>query len=115
MAHHTEHEIEHGKKVPAQTKEIWKTFWILLGITALEFVIAFTVDADHYKWTKVGIFIILTIVKAYYIVGIFMHLKNEVKSLIWTIVLPCVFVAWLVVALIIEGGYIGFERLLFTK
>jgi len=29
--------------------------------------------------------------------------------------LPCVFVAWLVVALIIEGGYIGFERLLFTK
>ncbi|CAH0997016.1 hypothetical protein EMA8858_03153 [Emticicia aquatica] len=109
MAQHT----ESGEKLPSQTKEIWRTFWILLGITALEFVIAFTVDADLYKWTKVGIFIILTLVKAYYIVGIFMHLKHEVKSLIWTVVLPCMFVAWLVVALIVEGGYIGWERLFF--
>jgi cytochrome c oxidase subunit IV len=42
-----------------------------------------------------------------------MHLKHEVKSLIWTVVLPCMFVAWLVVALIVEGGYIGWERLFF--
>lgn len=109
MAQHTEH---HGEKLPAQTKEIWKTFWILLGITALEFVIAFVVDPDHYKWPKIGLFIILTIVKAYYIVGIFMHLKHEVKSLIWSVVLPCIFVVWLIVALIVEGGYIGFERFL---
>lgn len=109
MAQHT----EDGEKLPSQTKEIWKTFWILLGITAAEFVIAFTIDADYYKWTKVGIFIILTIVKAYFIVGIFMHLKYEVKSLIWTVVLPCMFVVWLVVALIVEGGYIGWERLFF--
>lgn len=112
MAHHTE---QHEEKLPAQTKEIWRTFWVLLIITAIEFVIAFTIDADHYKWTKIGIFVILTIVKAYYIVGIFMHLKHEVKSLIWTIVLPCIFVVWLVVALIIEGGYIGFERFIFGK
>ncbi|WP_064198529.1 MULTISPECIES: cytochrome C oxidase subunit IV family protein, partial [Emticicia] len=78
--------------------------------TAFEFLIAFTIDADTYKWTKIGIFIILTIVKAYYIVGIFMHLKNEVKSLIWTIILPCIFVVWLIVALIVEGGYIGLVR-----
>jgi len=109
MAQHS----ENTEKLPAQTKEIWKTFWILLGITAFEFLIAFTIDADQYKWTKVWIFIILTIVKAYYIVGIFMHLKHEVKSLIWTIVLPCIFVVWLIVALIVEGGYIGLERLLF--
>ncbi|MBA4850681.1 cytochrome C oxidase subunit IV family protein [Emticicia sp. BO119] len=114
MAQHTEHH-GHEEKLPAQTKEIWRTFWILLIITSFEFVIAFTIDADHYKWTKIGIFVILTIVKAYYIVGIFMHLKHEVKSLIWTIILPCVFVVWLVVALIIEGGYIGFERFFFGK
>ena len=106
---------EHNEHAPSLTKEIWRTFWILLGITSLEFVIAFTIDADQYKWTKVGIFIILTIVKAYYIVGNFMHLKHEVKSLIWTIILPCMFVLWLVVALMVEGGYIGFERLFFTK
>jgi cytochrome c oxidase subunit IV len=110
MAQHS----ENSEKVPAQTKEIWRTFWILLGITALEFLIAFTVDADKYNLTKVGIFIILTIVKAYFIVAIFMHLKSEVKALIWTIIIPCIFVVWLVVALIVEGGYIGFERLFFN-
>lgn len=89
-----------------QTKQLWRTFWILLGITVFEFIIAFTVDADTFKWTKVGIFIILTIVKAYYIVGIFMHLAGEVKALIWTVVLPCIFVVWLIVALIMEGGFI---------
>lgn len=110
MAEHT----EHGENAPSATKEIWRTFWILLAITSLEFVIAFTIDADHYKWTKVGIFIILTLVKAYYIVANFMHLRHEVKSLIWTIILPCIFVLWLVVALIVEGGYIGIERLFFN-
>ncbi len=107
MSHH----VEEGEKAPSQTKEIWKTFWILLGITAAEFVIAFTVDADLFKWTKIGIFILLTIVKAYFIVAIFMHLKHEVKALIWTIILPCLFVVWLVVALILEGSAVGHARL----
>jgi cytochrome c oxidase subunit IV len=102
MAAHIENE-EHAQP---QTKELWRTFWILLGITLFEFLIAFTVDADDYKWPKVITFIILTIVKAAYIVGIFMHLKHEVKALIWTIVLPCIFVVWLVGALIMEGGFI---------
>ena len=110
MAQHS----ENSEKIPAHTKEIWRTFWILLGITALEFLIAFMIDADQYKWTKVGIFIILTIVKAYFIVAIFMHLGSEVKALIWTVVLPCIFVVWLVVALIVEGGYMGLERLFFN-
>lgn len=100
MAGHTEHS-------KPQTKEFWKVFWILLIVTGIEFIIAFTIDADKYKWTKIGLFIILTIVKAWYIVGTFMHLKDEVKSLIWTIVLPCLFVVWLIVALIMEGGFIS--------
>ncbi len=102
MAAHVEHE---GKSNP-QTKELWKTFYILLGITLFEFLIAFVVDADDYKWLKISTFIILTLVKAAYIVGIFMHLKHEVKSLILTIVLPCVFVVWFVMAMIMEGGFI---------
>jgi cytochrome c oxidase subunit IV len=111
MAQHTEHD----ENAPSPTKEIWKVFWYLLGITTLEFIIAFTIDADAHKWLKISIFIFLTIVKAFYIVGTFMHLKYEVKSLIWTVILPCMFVLWLVLALMIEGGYIGFERLFFTK
>ena len=84
MAQHS----ENSEKIPAQTKEIWRTFWILLGITALEFLIAFVVDADTYKWTKVGIFIILTIVKKEEEKALYRELKRlqsenrELKSLV---------------------------------
>ena len=85
----------------AQRKLIWKTFWILSAVTALEFLIAFTVSQGLFK---VSVFIGLTIVKAFYIVGEFMHLKHEMKALIWSILLPCIFVVWLLIALIWEGG-----------
>ena len=93
-----------------QTKELWKVFWILLAITAVEFVIAFQIssDSDFGKWLKISLFILLTFVKSFYIVGNFMHLRHEVKSMIWTIVIPVVFVVWLLAALVyFEGGYIG--------
>jgi cytochrome c oxidase subunit 4 len=86
-----------------QRKLIWKTFWILLGITALEFLIAFTIG---HGILKITIFILLTIVKAFYIVGEFMHLKHEAKSLIWSILVPMLFVAWLILALLLEGDAI---------
>jgi cytochrome c oxidase subunit 4 len=107
MSNHTMHE---GEKQKPQTKILWKVFWILLVLTAFEFLIAFGLDTDKFKLTKILIFVIMTIVKAFYIVGTFMHLKDEVKSLIWTVILPAMFVVWLLVALIVEGGYIGGVR-----
>ncbi|MBU1823007.1 MAG: cytochrome C oxidase subunit IV family protein, partial [Bacteroidetes bacterium] len=56
------------------------------------------------------LFVGLTIVKAFYIVGEFMHLKHEVKSLIWSILIPCIFVVWLLLALMLEGGSIFSAR-----
>ncbi|WP_373512385.1 cytochrome C oxidase subunit IV family protein [Persicitalea sp.] len=87
----------------AQRKQIWKVFIILSVITAFEFLIAFTM---HASTLKVAIFVGLTIVKAFYIVGEFMHLKHEVKSLIWSILIPVIFVVWLLLALMLEGGSI---------
>ncbi len=102
--------MHEGEKQKPQTKLLWKVFWILLVLTAFEFLIAFGLDSDKFKLTKILIFVIMTIVKAFYIVGTFMHLKDEVKSLIWTVILPAMFVVWLLVALIVEGGYIGGVR-----
>lgn len=98
---HTHHD-SHGDG-SEQRKAIWKTFYILSILTAVEFLIAFTL---HHGYLKISIFILMTLVKAFYIVGEFMHLKHEVKSLIWSIIVPCVFVIWLLVALIWEGGAI---------
>ena len=87
----------------AQRKQIWKVFIILSVITGIEFLIAFTMGASMFK---VAIFVGLTIVKAFYIVGEFMHLKHETKSLIWSILIPVIFVVWLLLALMMEGGSI---------
>lgn len=101
MAH--QHTTEAGAIQKPNTKAIWMTFWILLGVTALEFIIAFTA---HDKMFRIVTFLLLTLVKAFYIVANFMHLRHEVKALIYSIIIPVVFVIWLVIALIYEGGSI---------
>jgi cytochrome c oxidase subunit IV len=56
------------------------------------------------NWT----FIILTLVKAYYIVMYFMHLKDEQKNLIWVISLPSlILIPYLMFILLVEGNYIN--------
>lgn len=99
--HSQSHASEDGGA--AQRKQIWKVFIILSIVTAIEFVIAFTL---HQSAFKISLFVGLTIVKAFFIVGEFMHLKHEVKSLIWSILIPCIFVVWLLLALMLEGGSI---------
>jgi cytochrome c oxidase subunit IV len=95
-------QVNEGKVIaPAKTAAIWRTFWILLGLTAVEFAIAFTMPNNRYR---VAIFSTMTIVKAFFIVGEFMHLKHEVKVLIWAVLFPVITIAWLLVALLLEGS-----------
>jgi cytochrome c oxidase subunit IV len=108
------HGHDHAAKVvhvlPAdkvKIKKIWMTCLILGIVTAIEFVLAFTMNRGT---ALTGIFVILTFVKTFYIVGEFMHLKYEVKVLIWSIVLPMAFIVWLITAMIVEGGAIFHSR-----
>jgi cytochrome c oxidase subunit IV len=87
----------------ANTGHIWRTFWILAAITTLEFIIAFTVINPEAHAFRVIVFITLTLVKAAYIVAEFMHLKYEAKTLMWSILIPLMFICWLLGALYIEG------------
>ena len=53
------------------------------------------------------IFIILTVVKAYYIMWAFMHLEGEKSNLRWSIVGPLVFlILYLVFILLVEADYV---------
>jgi cytochrome c oxidase subunit IV len=103
---HTEENVQITVLPPdkAKIKKLWTVAGILLLVTLVEFVIAFTMDASVSKTT---IFILLTIVKAAYIVGEFMHLRYEVKVLYWSILIPLVFIIWMLVAFIYEGFSIG--------
>lgn len=89
----------------SKISKLWKIAGILLVITLIEFIFAFSLP-DNWKLMKISIFIGLTFVKAFYIVSEFMHLKHEKKALIWSVVLPFILVIWLVIALIFEGGAI---------
>lgn len=88
-----------------KVKNFIKVMIYLAIITALEFLIAFTVPHD-YKWLRIVIFVVMTIVKAYYIVAEFMHLGHEKKSLKMSIVLPMLFVVFLIFILIFQGSAI---------
>jgi cytochrome c oxidase subunit IV len=83
--------------------KLWKIAGILFVITAIEFVFAFTMHAGP---LRTSIFICLTIVKAFYIVAEFMHLRGEVKALMFSILIPLIFVIWLIIALLFEGSAI---------
>ena len=106
MASHatTEHTLAPGEIAKPNTAWIWRVFGILVGITAVEFVFVFLM---HPSTLRNSIFIVLTILKAFFIVGEFMHLKHETKGLIWTILVPVSLLVWLLVALITEGSFIG--------
>ena len=86
------------------TKELWKTFWLLLGITILDFVIYFVMGPSAVRNV---IFIFFGLVKAYYIVGAFMHMKSEKVNLALSIIVPVVFVLGLIWVMLYEGGAIS--------
>jgi cytochrome c oxidase subunit IV len=101
MAHHS-HEPEVVVLPPdkEKIKKLWTVAAILGAITAVEFIVAFTVPPGFFK---TSVFVIMTIVKAGYIVGEFMHLKYEAKVLFWSVLIPIVFIVWMLIAFLYEG------------
>ncbi|MDP3930344.1 MAG: cytochrome C oxidase subunit IV family protein [Bacteroidota bacterium] len=107
---HTEH-LEHTETPKDMKSQIWKTFWILFAFTIVDIILYFILLSNH-SMLKNWVFIILGVVKAYYIVGIFMHMKFERKSLMYMIVIPMVFVIFLVALMLIEGDFTNILRLI---
>ena len=100
-----EKEIKVIEADKSKINKLLKVTAILAVVTFIEYAIAFLVPFT-FHYLKVTLFILLTFVKVYYIVAEFMHLKHEVKTLINSIVIPAIFICWLILALLIEGGYI---------
>ena len=100
MTHSEEPQVTVLPPDKAKIKKLWTVAAILGIITAFEFAVAFTMDHGA---LKTAIFVAMTIVKAAYIVGEFMHLRYEVKILLWSILIPMIFVVWMLVAFVYEG------------
>lgn len=113
MSAHNEHEhLEHTDAPTDMKAKIWKTFWILLVFTIVDIVLYFILLDTKAMW-KNWMFILLGVVKAYFIVSIFMHMKFEKKFLGYMIILPMAFVVYLVTLMIIEGDFTNALRNIF--
>jgi cytochrome c oxidase subunit 4 len=105
-AHHSE---EEGKLI---RKKIWKVTAILSIITTLEVLVGVffpKAEQTDMVWTliKWG-YIILTVVKAAYIVLVFMHLGDERKNLRYMILVPYIlFILYLIFILATEAMYVN--------
>jgi len=100
-------------KFKSNTQKIWGVLAFLTLITAVEVVLGIvkpeSLTNTHILGMKLinWVFIILTLVKAYYIAWDFMHLRDEKFSLrraiVWT---PIFLVVYLTFILLVEADYI---------
>ncbi len=108
--HHSE---EEGVKI---RKNIVKVTIILTLITIVEVFLGATIKKEPgLIWTLVVIgFIVMTLVKARYIVMEFMHLGQERNNIKKTILIPYLFfVVYMIILIsIIEGGWQGFTQVI---
>ena len=101
--HWTEGEYNDSKK------EVLKTIIILSVVTIAEVGIAiaydlFVGDGGASKWVINLIMAVASVVKVYFIMGTFMHLKHEKKGFILSVLLPFLFLVWAIIAFVVEGG-----------
>jgi cytochrome c oxidase subunit IV len=114
MAHEHKLEIFRGLlKFKSNTQKIWGVLIFLTLVTAVEVALGILKPEGLVRTNFLGmkvlnwIFIILTLVKAYYIAWDFMHLRDEKASLrralVWT---PIFLVIYLIFILLFEADYI---------
>jgi cytochrome c oxidase subunit 4 len=88
------------------TKPIWRTFWVLLGITMVELTLATIHLKTDFppKYVLNGIYMILTLAQAFYIIAEFMHLRHEIKNLIMSLAIPALLFIWFLIAFLWDGN-----------
>lgn len=110
--HASSAEITFTHAPAAGTGRIWKVFWLLSVITIIELVLGFGLAKNWYgdpetghMWILFvkGVICILSLAKAFYIVSVFMHLGDEIRNMIMTIVVPLCLFLWFIGAFLWDG------------
>ena len=113
MSQHTiSPEITHAPEHSGGTGRIWKIFWLLSVITLMELGLGLAIYTVHKGANPSaslvlffkGVVCILTLAKAYYIVSVFMHLGDEIRNMIMTIIVPLMLFIWFIVAFLWDGN-----------
>jgi hypothetical protein len=126
MDQHTSSEItfhHHHGDDEAFKKRVRKTTILLSVITIIELGIGLTIytlhKGEHPNALLVlmfkGMVCILTLAKAYYIVSVFMHLGDEIRNMIMTIVVPLMLFIWFIGAFLWDGNSYRMSRNRYDK
>lgn len=109
-SHTTSPEITHAPEHGHGTGRIWKVLGILSLLTVIELGLGYFLYFQHGDisyaatlTTKIVIGI-LTLAKAYYIVSVFMHLGDEIRNFIMTIIVPLCLFVWFIAAFLWDGN-----------
>ena len=103
-------DAEHSHGHSEGTGRIWKIFWLLSFLTIIELALGYFLyfkgaDLSHTTVLTTKVVIgVLTLLKAYYIVSVFMHLGDEVRNMIMTICVPLVLFIWFIIAFLYDGN-----------
>lgn len=114
-SHESTSEVTYHHEPSDSTKRIWRTFWVLLIITVIELALGLTMYIFEGMPTGLHLFIkgvicILSLAKAFYIVSIFMHLGDEIRNMIMTVVVPLTLFVWFITAFLWDGNSYRTDR-----
>ena len=107
--HDLSNEITFHPEHASGTGRIWRVFWILSVLTIIELALGYLLYAKHGQWSYTPVIItkivigLLTLAKAYYIVSVFMHLGDEIRNFIMTIIIPLILFVWFIIAFLADG------------
>lgn len=104
--HHAPHSDKEFKR------RVRNTTILLSVITIIELIIGLSIYTIHKGENPNGFLVllfkgvvcILTLAKAYYIVSVFMHLGDEIRNMIMTIVVPLMLFVWFIGAFLWDGN-----------
>lgn len=105
---HPEVTFHHAPGGDDTVKRIIRTTVLLSVITIIELGLGLAM----YAWDMgsgltlfiKGTIVILSLAKAFYIVSVFMHLGDEIRNLIMTIVVPLLLFVWFIAAFLWDGS-----------
>lgn len=98
----SDHDYKHHKT------DVWKTTIILSVVTIVEVIFAIYYERSLIPngaplWLLRLFLIVMSLLKAGYIMAVFMHVKHETKSFIYTILIPFTLLIWMIIAFLYDG------------
>lgn len=83
---------------------VWRVTVILAIVTVVEVAGALLYPHSMPRIILNLFFIVMSLIKAFYIVAVFMHMKYERRAMQLTVLLPTLFLVWAIIAFLWEGG-----------